>query len=1157
MKWTKHQQDAIDFKDGSLLISAGAGSGKTAVLTERFVSLITGAQSVDADRILVLTFSNAAAGELKTRIFNKLYEKNSANKKDKNIARQIMLLKRAQISTVHSFCLNLLKEYSANTDLPFNFSVADGFQAERIKDQAADNALALLYQDEKSGFKELSSLFSSARSDNKVKDILISFDDFLSMFPNKQQFEKDFFDIKNDISKFEQNPVIKTMFSFSEKAANAAFFYASKAAELCAFSDGFSDLSTMLGDEADGISRILSLIKNNDWDGCRNVILTMAFARFKTDKGCDKEIKEQVKTLRDNYKKIINDVLKDKIFLEDKATILKEFGELSSFYKQLFYAANVFSNEFTRLKRQKNLVDFCDLEQKAIELLTNPDGTRSAAALDVAQNFDYIMVDEFQDTNEVQSHIFTLVSSDKQNLFAVGDVKQSIYSFRRADPKIFLDMKSKSQPLGQNTQNSYLSLNENFRSSHSVIDAVNRLFNPIFTTNNGDIDYEATEQLVAKKQTLTTNDAPPLSMYLVTSNEDLEAEEVEADFIAQTIKDMLDGGYQVDDGKTLRPAVASDFAILLRSVKGKAQHYKQALVNKSIPTSASASEDFFENYEIELLLSFLKVLDNPSDDVAVSAILMSPIFGFSADELANVTVCEEKHLPLFMRALKSDDQKAKEFSEIIKHLIAKKTNLSVISLIEHVLDTNNAELVLCAGESFDEKTDNIACFLSYAANYSERDDATLKGFIETLEFAKKTGKELFSSSQEGAKGVSIMSIHKSKGLEWPVVFIANSKNQFNKTDTIKPVMFDNDVGIGAKLRYIDGEGELFPKIKKTAAFRAIELSTTAKMQSEQMRVLYVAATRAKQKLFITSGFNDYKDISSAVYSSYMTSKLLCDYAVGKQNSFLQWCLSSLLQNLGPLNITKEQFPNVITSELFCIQHIQHDVKQQTEQPVEVSKIEQDFDVESIRQKINFIPKTKELFDVPGKLSVSMLSKQGKKKLQMPYFAFSNQGIAAKKGTALHLFMQYANYQNAKDNLSLEISRLVDNRFISSEDGELLDHQKLEAFFNGELAKRILNGEVLREYAFFDFIKANSVVPLSPQFEQNEIVVQGIADCIILEKGGAVVVDYKSDKVDSVLVLKERYETQLELYSRAIEKRLSRKVTERIIYSFYLNDYITF
>ncbi len=1163
MNWTDSQKKAIDFKAGSLLVSAGAGSGKTAVLTERFLSLITGENPIDADKILVLTFSKAAANELKTRIFNKLYQARTKNKNDKNINRQILLLKRAEINTVHSFCLNTLKQYVSACSLPINFAVADGFQTDQLKDQAADSAIAMLYQDEDSGFKQLSSYFSSSRSDNKVKEIIISFDNFLSMFKDKKAFKTSFFEYQNNETEFEKNPVIKNLFFVAKRAAEAAYFYASKAAELCSFSEGQEDNAVKIGDDVDNISKLLSCIEQNDWDKSRETLRSMVFANLRAGKNCDKAVNEQIKDLKKKYKTIIDETVGEKIFYEDKAVILEEFKQLSPIYQKLFYATEVFSNQYQNLKMQKNLVDFSDLEQKTIELLSNQDGGCSAIGQQVAENFEYIMVDEFQDTNEVQSRIFELVMGDKQNLFAVGDIKQSIYSFRRADPKIFLDLKDQSQPLDQNTSKSYLSLNENFRSEPSTIDVINRIFNPVFTKDLGDVDYQKTEQLIAKRQTELAVFGKPLSVVLVTEKNPEESDGIKAEafYIAQKIKQLIESGYKINDNGTYREAHPSDFAILLRSAKGKALHYAEALKQAAIPSTSTGAEDFFESYEIELLVSFLKFLDNNQNDIACAAVMLSPLFGFSPDEIAEISITEsgeDKTKPsLYRKLLQSKNEKAKKFVETITRFNIKKTGVSVVELLISILDINNAELVICLGEKFDTKSDNISSLLTLAESYSERQDATLKGFVDMIDFAKKNDKDIVSGEGGTKNGVSIMTVHKSKGLEWPVVFVANAKNQFNKTDVKGTIIFDNDVGIGAKLRYVDGEGELFPKLKKTAAFRSLELSTEQKLQSEQMRVFYVAATRAKQKIFVTAGFKTQKDRASLFHGCYTNSILYNDYTVSRQDSFLKWCLISLLYKYLPIKVDKESFPPLIEGEIFSIEQVEVDTKDISTPQQEQQTFELEFDNQEILQKINFVPKTKELSIVPQKLSVSAIAKQGKRRLQMPYFAFSSGGRSAKKGTAIHTFMQFSDYANAKKDVESELKRLVDMEYMTSEDAELVDVKKLATFFKSDLAARAFSGTALREYSFFDYIKAGSITPLSSEFLNEEIVVQGIADLIIIEPDGVVLVDYKSDNVENLSILKGRYETQLMLYTNAIEKRLLKKVKQRVIYSFHLDDYISF
>lgn len=1143
--WNEAQQKAIGHKRGTLLVGAAAGSGKTAVIVERIVSMLCDEQNpLRADRLLAVTFSRAAAAELRVRIRRRLEEKRRANPE---IARQIALLGRAQISTVHAFCVALLREFYNLLDIPVDFALADDIAAADMHERAMEQALAALYADESAGFTRFSNLFGRARSDRDAALAVERIYDAFTLLRDPQGWKAEFLASMDGALPFTETAAGKTLLGYARGALASAQNQLVAAAELCARDADIAEkyLPAIRGDLA-LVGELEQAVAAADWDRCH----TLARQRPQPlggYRGDNKPRAARIKARRDRAKKIISDLSADTFssFLDVAAA---DDVALKPAFEALFLAVDVFAEKLWDIKMRRKKLEFSDLERLAIKLLE----PGSPEAAEIAGRFDAVLVDEYQDTNEVQSAIYELLAEDRDNLFAVGDVKQSIYRFRSADPSVFIDFRARCGEYGGETSPRYLSLNENYRSQKPVVDAVNAVFGALMTRDVGGADYDERERLNATRADLSQT-AAGLEFDIVLTGEGELQKLGEPMHVAKAIKQMLDGGYEILERDGSRRACrAGDFCVLLRAAKTRAPLFASALKQLGVAVWSDADAGFFDSSEIEVLVALLGVVDNPARDVDLAASLLSPLFAFSPKELAELRT-GDKQQPLWTQLQNSQNPKAAAFTSAIEHFRALRDSVGIDELVERVVDETQAEILLCAGDSAARRAGNIRSLIYYAADYAQSADPSLGGFLRQCRRAKDQGLSLASSFSPPKDAVAVITVHKAKGLEWPVVFLADTARMMNTRDSYDAsVLFDSTVGLGAKINQ-ESAGPGSPLVsRKTLRYRAVSRATRSKLAGEELRILYVALTRAMQKIVVTASLKDAAEFQKklADTESKLAGGRADEFTVAAQTTFADWLLLVLYDPASPDAVALglgEPYQNG-SAILRCVEPpdiapAQSERAKPKENPARAAQI---------LEQINFRYARAALTKLPSKRSVSQLAKSGDAYVAPPAFANTSAALAARRGTAMHLFMQCADYKAAARSVEDELARLVTGGYLAPPDAALIDVPKLERFFKSDLIKRINAAEVLREYEFIDAVDAGA---LSGDFAAagEPIMVQGIADCVVLEPGGAVLIDYKSDRVKTAAELKDRYATQLLLYKAAIEKRLEIPVTSCLIYSFELDE----
>lgn len=1140
--FTEGQLHAIEARDGSVLVSAAAGSGKTSVLVERIIRIITDESiNVDADRFLAVTFTNAAADNIAARLRAKLQAEISNDPDNKRLKRQNLLLKRASISTVHAFCISLLREYFSLLDIPFDFTICDALTASTLSDSAMEETLSELYGDDTSGIKALSDLFGKARSDRSTAELILklcSFEDNLA-FPKKWE-NACLAELSSD------TPIEKTraggmLLSYAKDALNSAKSFIIEALSLCFDDTVFEKTCEILKDDLNSINRLLAHIESGNWNGALAAYDGVYFDRFSVGKGADADTKEKVKALRDMAKDIF-DSLEKTVFISDSAEFLSDRRTTCESVKTLFLAAKRYRELFFKEKLSRRVFEFSDVERLTLRLLCGEEGIRTKVCDEIASRFDYILVDEYQDTNEIQDLIFKLVSKDEKNLFFVGDVKQSIYSFRRADPSIFVNRRDKCYSDDAGLYPKRIDLSNNFRSSLAVIDAVNAVFSNIMTRASGGTDY-AGEELVPFDET-PDDDKRGLELHLLDKR--FDAEPVH---IAKRIKELLESGYIIRDKEGLRPCRAGDFCILLRSVRDKAAAYKAALEECGVRAWTDTSDNFFSSSEVAVAMSLLRIIDNPRRSLELCSVMLSPLFGFTEDELLTLR-SEDARVPFYTLVLRSSEPHCVNFVRTLTELRSFARSSSLAETVRFALDKTSCEVLLCAGADFKYRRNNLRRLVEYANSFDRNEGAALSQFLAVCErAAKANGSPDAGDFSPPSDAVSIISIHKAKGLEWPVVILADANKNFNLQDsTDSPLLFSASLGAGLKIKQEMPDKVTFVS-KKSVGFAALSLESRLNTKNEEMRVLYVALTRAKQKLIVCGTLSDVGKTVNELSLIAALGKQPA-FVINRFNSFLDWIILGLLYD--PRGALLKAVNEAKSIDGFLDVRFGAPPSEKDEEVLTDSEVTADpSTVSEIDRKLSFRYGNAALSAIPTKLSVSELSHKAGALLYKPAFARSALS-SAEKGTAIHLFMQLADYNAAAKSAKAELERLVAGEYIDPEAAKSVSLERLNALFSGELGKRItLSPRCLREYAFIDAVPASSIFPLSGDAD-GTVLIQGIADCILLEEDGAVLIDYKSDRVKSAEELIERYSAQLSLYEGALNKRLSKPVKEIIIYSFELN-----
>ncbi len=1190
--WTDEQRAAIDARGTSIIVSAAAGSGKTSVLVERLLRQLSDTENkVSAEKIIVVTFTNDAAAEMKKRLTIGLSRLIDEQPDNRWLYEQQAMLQYAKICTIHSFCFDLIRENIQELDISSGFRIMEENEQDVIMNRAIENVLERAYKELSLEMDKLYNYFC-IKSDDNLVEVAIQVYKCLDNVPFCD-FWLDKVAKSYDVSELSENVYMK---SYMEHISDEFDGILNDIKDLLTLSYSLDDdrICDLLNDEIKMVKILLEQCKKEKvvFSDLLAVMNSVEFANFprKTKTSINIADREYLMEQRKAYKGELSGIIgRSKEILSHATEDLQAHDEIIKVLKHLI---SELKSEIWAMKVKKNAIGFNDAEQLALKLLSdvNSDGSikKSKLAEELSEFYKIIMLDEFQDSNNNQDLIFKLLShkgtsdSNGDNVFLVGDVKQSIYRFRMANPKIFIQTMKKSIPYSEETKGgiSYIKLNKNFRSSAGVVNFVNYIFENIMSQAVGEIDYEDSERLV--KGARYPESIANSTQVAIIPKDKSDKTNYEALYVAEQISNMLKDKYPVcnKDGVSVRPCEMRDFCILIRNKK-KAIEYVQALEKHGVFAYAEETAGYLKSREVSVLLNFLRVIDNPLLDTALTSVMLSQMFMMTADDVAKIrlvdretsmysALCEgigEKYdieigsinEPIFDGELLI---KARYLYETINEMRMYSISYTLEELIRKIYDSTDFLSVMQLYRDSEKRKANLRVLLEYAKSYEQSTSDTtsggVSGFLRYIDNIQRLGSDFNRAStiSPTENVVMIKTIHKSKGLEFPFVFLVETNTKFSNADRQKPVQFSFESGFGFRLQ----NKEDLTKYT-TLPYEAISNANKINSISEEMRLLYVALTRARDRLFLSFEITD--DISKRVktFANNITANNgVTARLAGSVNSMSDWLLMCLITHKNSDMLRElSGADNCMTINNDCsidyVCYKQGDDKE--EKLLEQKKAIVNPEItEKIRDIISFKYNSSQS-ELIAKLSVSEVSKLGEEielTLKRPTFISESTKLTpTEKGTALHSFLQYANFKNAQTNADMEIERLVSTGYLTKQQGNAINNEMLMSFFNSDLYKRIENAkEVIREKSFMIKIsELNLSDEFGKKYKNTDGMLHGIMDLILVEEDGLILVDYKTDYVKSPQELIDLYSKQLELYKKSLEVISGNKVKNTYIYSFKL------
>ena len=1205
MKWTQEQQNAITTDKSSILVSAAAGSGKTAVLVERIIRNITDEKNPsDINQFLISTFTKAAADEMREKISVKILDLIEKNPKSRHFKKQLALIYDADINTVHGVCADLIRNNFSILDIAPNFSLFNEDSASLIKKQVMEDTLGEFYDSEENkNFILALETFWIKRDDKAFSRLVLElyekivalpfFEDWLDWCKQKYEvnLNSDLFltqfgeIIKIDIQKM-LNAYLKNYLSIKEDIVLDCTF------------------KTVFFDELEFINKLLN--QDISFDEMQRIINDFKFITFpRAKKDTDPFLAMRYKKLRDAFKAEIK-ARKEDYFRGNSQYWLEDISKLRPVIDGLFEVLTKFSQNYKNIKNDKNMLDFNDLEHLALKLLIVKDAgeyKKTDVAKKLSQKYKEIFIDEYQDINGIQDLIFFALSNDSKNLFMVGDIKQSIYRFRQADPTIFLNKYSRFSDDLNNLENKKIMLGKNFRSRGATLDVINAVFENVMNEYIGEISYTNDEFLY--KNDLYPDEKNPIHnpelAILDYSNisyeegqadltegqedspkDDLSKLQKEAVFVAQRIKSMMDEGFLIFDAKIgeQRPLEYRDIAILLRSTTGKDKIFEDILNGYDIPVLCNTKSEYFQNSDVLLMLSLLKVVDNSRQDIELLAVMRSPIFSFSEDDILELRLKYQDGDIYDMVSNASMDgyEKCEFMLDYINSARKKAQNVAVYELIMYLYESSGYFMMISGSKNPGVRKANLNTLYRLAKDFEQTQYKGIFNFINYVNnlIENKNDITVIKNDLDSLNSVKIMSIHKSKGLEFGVCFVCDTAKGFNKTDLRQSVVFHKDYGIGTDFRDF-GRMIYYPTIAKLAIAEKMNLE----LLSEELRILYVALTRAKEKLIIVGSLKNIDRTCDRI-SSYDVSRAKLDpYFSSMAKNHLDFIIMGLgLYKIRGVEYDKKYSIDTLeNSKLdFCVfdgNAMKVDIRQTMYAKAikSVEKSENPY-TELAKQRLEANYSFKSLKNIPIKLSVTELkgkvlddeldSQMGENKhstLKKPKFIEKQKGLDfAQRGSAMHMFMQFMDYSMVDSIMQVkeQADKMVSLKKLTTLQAEAIDFEKIKAFFDCDLATQMKHSKaVYREQRFNIGIDADRFFETGG-VNNEKMLVQGVIDCFFVEEDNkAVLIDFKTDRIkkEDKAEFKNRYSLQLEIYKEAIEKIYGINVKTKIIYSFFLNEAI--
>ncbi|CDE10509.1 aTP-dependent helicase/nuclease subunit A [Clostridium sp. CAG:354] len=1197
VKWTEEQSQAIHEKGSNILVAAAAGSGKTAVLVERIINKII-EEEIDIDKLLVVTFTNAAASEMRERILNAIYKKIEEEPTNLRLQKQITLLNKSNICTIHSFCLDVIRNNFYEINISPNFRIGDTAEIELLKEEVLDELFEDLYLKEDEGFLKLLEIYTSYKDDEPLKDIVKSIYNFIQSapFPEKWLAEKvKLFDIDIENTDFAETVWGKIILNNYKECIEENILGLKKIKKELEAENELEKFSQAIRLDIENLESLL--VNLNSWDKSYELAKTFSFVRWPSSKKINSETPAFVKEKRDminaKFKK-----LKDSIFIYTSAEVLSDLKNMYEVLNLLQAIILKFNENYKKAKLERNIIDFNDIEHLALKILIKDEDGKyvpSEIAKKYQDKFEEIAIDEYQDSNMVQEYILTSISKGN-NIFMVGDVKQSIYKFRQAMPELFLNKYKTYKLKKEKTEADDLKIQlfKNFRSRKNILDTTNIIFQEIMSKDLGDVDYNEDEYLnlganYEEPQLENIDFAGKTEINIInledTTKDSQEDEEdnvkteriensiLEARYVAQKINELINSNYYVLDKKEgYRKVTYKDIVVLLRSTTELSPIYEKEISDLGMPVYSETSTEYLNSVEIQLIMSCLKIIDNPMQDIPLVTVMRSMIGGFTDNDLIEIRLAD-KYENFYESIVKARIQvneelrnKIDSFLELINQWREASEFLALDELIWKIyMDTGYYNYVGLM-QNGKLRQANLKMLFERAKQY---ESATFKGvfnFINFIDKLKLRNNDLGAAKiiGENENVIRIMSIHKSKGLEFPVVFLSSTGKNFNLKDLREKILIHQEIGFGPN--YENSELKIeYPTLAK----EAIKMVSKRESISEEMRVLYVALTRAKEKLIITGIEKDLqKSIESKekelqIYESEDNSKIN-PKILESYKSYLDWIELVYLKNKIK-NSDIFEF-NVVSKTEILNQTVESETERKDVLKDIANKKVSKENMEKIKNILEWEYKYKDSTEMPSELSVSKikeLSKDTEEKigitLKKPNFLIEKTELTpAEKGTIMHLCLQKLNY---KEEYNLEklknmVNNLVNKEIILPKEAESVNYNKILAFLSSNIWKEMQTAKVVeQEKAFYLNLKANEIYQNDAE---DEILVQGIIDLYyITNNDELVLVDYKTDYVENnnEQSLEDKYNIQLEIYKKALEESLNRKVDKVYIYSTWLNKEI--
>jgi helicase-exonuclease AddAB, AddA subunit, Firmicutes type len=1177
VNWTKEQQEVIDKRNSNILVSAAAGSGKTAVLVERIIQKLMDSENpFDVDRLLVVTFTEAAAAEMKERIRDAIENKLEEEPDNEHLQRQSILIHSAKIMTIHSFCLSVIRDYFHTIDLDPGFRTGEEGELELLRQDVLEEILETHYEEGSQAFCDFIESFATGRDDKQIEEIILRAYAFSCSYPSQVKWLEECLSVYHTDGNWEEQEYVQRAKALVAQYLSDSLLLLQDGIAICEEESGPVPYIEALRDDVQQLEDMQKIQHFWELGECVCNIKWKTLSRISAKKVeqegyCEEKI-EQVKGIRQTVKDMLKE-LKLGYFADDYEQTQMDMKFCQPMAGVLVQLVCEFTEKFTEKKRSKNLIDFNDMEHLALQILTREEGERLVAtqvAIDYREELDEIMIDEYQDSNLLQEAILTSVSKMEQgeyNIFMVGDVKQSIYRFRLARPELFME---KFDTYPKKEQCTRIDLHKNFRSRREVLDTVNVIFGRIMAKQLGGIDYDEGAKLhegaTYEEQAGVQSEAILVHMDAFKEEQDkLEytQREFEAKAAVKRIKELLRTQYVLDKqtGK-YRLAKYRDIVILTRSLKGWTSVFAEILQAEGIPTYTSNREGYFETLEIGVLLNYLKILDNKRQDLPLASVLTSPFVGLSNEELAMLQINEPKkafHEAVVCYIQEGEDTVLKDklvvFWEQLEHYREMLPYTAIHTLLWKIIHETGYGEYMAAYPGGNQRKANMEMLVEKALAYESTSYKGLFHFVRYIEQLKKYEVDYGEANiiDEQADAVRLMSIHKSKGLEFPIVIVAGMGKPFNTQDTKSKVVLHPTLGIG--MQAIDAK----MRTKSEPLYRkVIQQETKLENAGEELRVLYVALTRAKEKLILLGTITKWekKQLEFQIHARREQDVLPFSY-LAKRTNYYDWVLAAIggredapeleLRHFTMEELLKEEVVSTIEDTIDKAKFLTWDTTITYDKELK-ERIGYQFSYEyphakeqQFKRKYT-VSELKQLGGLPEEIGEELYAQPEIVPLIPKFIAQEEMLSGASRGNAYHKVMELLDFTKNYTHVELTeaLQGFISLGKIAQEEYDCIIQEDILSFLHSDIGKRMQKAS--QQQLFY---KEQPFVIRA----QEGYLVQGIIDAYFVEDDQIVVVDYKTDKVSAGSQLRERYQVQLDYYAQALTKLLKKEVKAKVIYGF--------